>query len=41
MNAKLKLNDTRQGVKYIGRYLALVEIAEYRIIKYEKNIVKF
>lgn len=41
VNAKRKLDDTRQAVKYIGRYLARAAIAEYRIIKYENNIVKF
>lgn len=41
MNAKRKLDDTRQAVKYIGRYLARAAIAEYRIIKYENSRVKF
>lgn len=41
VNAKRKLDDTRQAIKYIGRYLARAAIAEYRIIKYESNRVKF
>lgn len=41
VNAKRKLDDTRQAVKYIGRYLARAAIAEYRIIKYENNRVMF
>lgn len=41
MNAKRKLDDTRQAVKYIGRYLARAAIAEYRILKYENNRVTF
>ena len=41
VNAKIKLDDTRQAVKYIGRYLARAAIAEYRILKYENNRVKF
>lgn len=41
VNAKRKLDDTRQAVKYIGRYLARAAIAEYRIMKYENNRVKF
>jgi len=32
---------TRQAVKYIGRDLARAAIAEYRILKYENNRVKF
>ncbi|MDR3596092.1 MAG: transposase [Clostridium sp.] len=38
VNAKRKLDDTRQAVKYIGRYLARAAIAEYRILKYENNM---
>jgi hypothetical protein len=41
VNPKRKLDDTRQAVKYIVRYLARATIAEYRILKYENNIVKF
>lgn len=41
VNAKRKLDDTRQAVKYIGRYLARAAIAEYRILKYENNRVVF
>lgn len=41
VNAKRRLDDTKQAVKYIGRYLARAAIAEYRIIKYEKEIVTF
>lgn len=41
MNSKRKLDDTRQAVKYIGRYLARAAIAEYRILKYENNRVTF
>lgn len=41
VNAKRKLDDTRQAVKYIGRYLARAAIAEYRIVKYENNEVIF
>lgn len=41
VNAERKLDDTRQAVKYIGRYLARAAIAEYRIIKYENNEVTF
>ena len=41
VNAKRKLDDTRQAVKYIGRYLARAAIAEYRILKYENNRVTF
>lgn len=41
VNAKRKLDDTRQAVKYIGRYLARAAIAEYRIIKYENDKVTF
>ena len=41
VNAKRKLDDTRQEVKYIGRYLARAAIAEYRIIKYENNSIRF
>lgn len=41
VNAKTKLDDTRQAVKYIGRYFARAAIAEYRIIKYENSRVKF
>lgn len=41
VNAKRKLDDTRQAVKYIGRYLARAAIAEYRILKYENNEVTF
>lgn len=41
VNAKRKLDDTKQAVKYIGRYLARAAIAEYRIMKYENNTVTF
>lgn len=41
VNAKRRLNDTRQAVKYIGRYLARAAIAEYRIINYDGEEVTF
>lgn len=41
VNAKRKLNDTRQAVKYIGRYLARAAIAEYRIEEYDGEKVTF
>ncbi|QUH26950.1 transposase [Serpentinicella alkaliphila] len=41
VNAKRKLNDTRQAVKYIGRYLARANIAEYRIEEYDGEKVTF
>ena len=41
VNAKRKLNDTRQAVKYIGRYLARAAIAEYRIEEYDGDKVTF
>lgn len=40
MNAKRKLDDTRQTVKYIGRYLARATIAEYRILKNVDELLK-
>jgi hypothetical protein len=40
INAKRSLKDTRQAVKYIGRYLARAVIAECRIEEYDgKNVV--
>jgi len=41
VNAKRRLNDTRQAVKYIGRYLARAAIAEYRVEKYDREKVTF
>jgi len=41
VNAKRRLDDTRQAVKYIGRYLARAAIAEYRIISYDGEEVTF
>jgi len=41
VNAKRKLDDTRQAVKYIGRYLARAAIAEYRIEKYDGDKINF
>ena len=41
VNAKRRLDDTRQAVKYIGRYLARAAIAEYRIISYDGEKVTF
>lgn len=41
VNAKRRLSDTRQAVKYIGRYLARAAIAEYRIEKYDGEQVTF
>ena len=35
VNAKRRLDDTSQAVKYIGRYLARAAIAEYRIVRYD------
>lgn len=35
------VNDTRQAVKYIGRYIARAAIAEYRIINYDGGEVTF
>ncbi|KZL88456.1 IS91 family transposase [Clostridium magnum] len=41
VNAKRRLDDTRQAVKYIGRYLARAAIAEYRIEEYDGDNVTF
>ncbi len=41
VNAKRKLKDTKQAIKYIGRYLARAAIAEYRIEKYDGEKVTF
>ena len=41
VNAKRRLDDTRQAVKHIGRYLARVAIAEYRIVRYDGAEVTF
>ena len=41
VNAKRRLDDTRQAVKYIGRYLERAAIAEYRIVRYDGAEVKF
>ena len=32
VNAKIKLDDTNEAIKYIGRYLALAAILEHRMI---------
>jgi len=41
VNAKRRLDDTRQAVKYIGRYLARAAIAEYRIEEYDGERITF
>jgi len=41
VNAKRRLDDTRQAVKDIGRYLARAAIAEYRIVSYDGEEVIF
>lgn len=41
VNFKRRLSDTRQAVKYIGRYLARAAIAEYRIEEYDGERVTF
>jgi len=41
VNAKRRLDDTRQAVKYIGRYLARAAIAEYRIEEYDGDNITF
>lgn len=41
VNFKRRLSDTRQAVKYIGRYLARAAIAEYRIEEYDGELVTF
>lgn len=41
VNAKRRLSDTRQAIKYIGRYLARAAIAEYRIEEYVGEKITF
>lgn len=41
VNAKRRLADTKQAVKYIGRYLARAAIAEYRIETYDGEKITF
>jgi len=41
VNAKRALTNTKQAVKYIGRYLARAAIAEYRIEAYDGKKVTF
>lgn len=41
VHAETKMDNAQKAAEYIGRYLARPAIAEYRIVKYDGNTVKF
>ncbi|TCP94824.1 putative transposase [Serpentinicella alkaliphila] len=41
VHAETKMDSAKKAAEYIGRYLARPAIAEYRIIKYDGEVVKF
>jgi hypothetical protein len=41
VNEESRMNNDRGAAKYIGRYLARPDIAEYRILEYDGKKVRF
>ncbi|SCX74938.1 Putative transposase [Alkaliphilus peptidifermentans DSM 18978] len=41
VHAETKMDSAKKAAEYIGRHLARPAIVEYRIIKYDGQVVKF